>query len=339
MRKRSRRLLAITILRILFVSYGYNRNYLATGGSTAMMPVMSYRAMNFSYHGYRFTYEGVGSGTGISRLIDGVYALAASDEYVPAEIAEKYDLLNLPVLVQAFVFVVNLPFDIRLNASIIADIYLGKVAYRDDPEIKSLNPDVDLPHKPIYAVHRKDSSGTTAVITSRLAKNSEERKKTVGSSDSVYRPVDETGRGIPAIGNSGVAETVKETPYSIGYVGYAWAMELKLRIAKLPNGSNEFVEPSIEEFQEAVESFDEAYGIPGNFSVYILDAPRGRPIVSFGYAVIYKGLRNLSPDAREAVKAFFRYILTTGQGVLPSAYFAPLPAKIISRVLDILSSS
>ena len=303
-----------------------------------MMPVMSYRSTNFSYHGYRFTYEGVGSGTGISRLIDGVYVLAASDEYVPAEVAKKYNLINLPVLIQAFVFVVNLPFDISLNASVIADIYLGKIAYRDDPAIKALNPDIDLPHEPIYAVHRKDSSGTTAVITSRLSKNSEERKNLVGSGDSIYWPVDDTGRGIPAIGNSGVAETVKETPYSIGYVGYARAIELKLRIAKLPNGSSEFVEPSIDTFQEAVESYEEEFGIPANFSVYILDAPRGWPIVSFGYVVLYKGLSNLSPEAKEAVKAFLRYILTSGQAILSSAHFAPLTTGIISRVLDILNS-
>ncbi len=338
MGKRARVIATLFVIRILFISYGYNKEYLPAGGSTAMMPVMSYRTSNFSYHGYRLTYEGVGSGTGISRLIDGVYALAASDEYVPYDVAREYGLINLPILVQAFVFVANVPFDIRLNATVIADIYLGKITYRDDPSIKALNPNVNLPHEPIYAVHRKDSSGTTAVITTRLSKNSEERREKVGASDTVHRPVDDIGHGIPAIGNSGVAETVKKTPYSIGYVGYARAVELKLRVVSLPNGSGEFVRPSIDAFSRAVESYDKTYGIPGNFSVYILDAPSGRPIVSFGYVVIYRGLSNLSGEAKEAVKEFLRYALTMGQGILKSAHFAPLPEDIVERVLDILNS-
>ncbi len=333
MRRRSRILLLIFLLRILFVSHGFQKNTLAAGGSTAMLPIMSFWTERFSYHSYKISYEGVGSGTGISRLIDGVYAFAASDEYVPAELAKEYDLINIPILVQAFVFVVNMPMKIRLNATIIAEIYLGEIAYRDDPKIEALN-HIDLPHKPIIAVHRKDASGTTAVITTRLSKNSAKRSSVVGSGDSVYWPVDDTGRGVAAIGNSGVAEAIKERPYSIGYVSYAWAKELSLNIVSLPNAEGEFVEPSINAFEEAVE----AYKIPENYSSYVLDSPRGWPIVSLGYVVLYRGLKNLSPEAKEAVKAFLRYALTAGQEILEKAYFAKLPPKIVEKVLELLSS-
>ena len=80
--------------------------------------------------------------------------------------------------------VVNLqgiqPGELRLDGEALADAFLGKVPYWDDPEIKALNPTVNLPHTAITIVHRSDGSGTTFNFTDYLSKVSPEWKSKVG---------------------------------------------------------------------------------------------------------------------------------------------------------------
>jgi transposase-like protein len=97
----------------------------------------------------------------------------------------------------------------------------GYAAYPPaDPELAKTNPDAKLPNLEIMAVFRSDGSGTTYIWTDYLAKVSEEWDKEVGYGTLVPWPV-----GLGGSGNGGVAHLVKETPYSIGYVELAYAIQ------------------------------------------------------------------------------------------------------------------
>jgi ABC-type phosphate transport system substrate-binding protein len=60
--------------------------------------------------------------------------------------------------------------------------------------------------------------------------------------------------GLRASGNEGVANTVKSTPILIGYVELAYALTTDMNYAFLENKAGNFVEPSLNSTQLAVET-------------------------------------------------------------------------------------
>ncbi len=98
-------------------------------------------------------------------------------------------------------------------------------------------------------VHRSDGSGTTAIFTHYLAETCSAWKDKVGEGKSVSWPI-----GIGGKGNEGVANYVKQTPYSIGYVEYAYAKQNNLVSVTMKNAAGNFVEPSLKTFSNAAET-------------------------------------------------------------------------------------
>ena len=87
----------------------------------------------------------------------------------------------------------------------------------NDPRIAKINPGLHFPAKEITAVHRSDGSGTTFNFTHYLSQVSPGWKSKFGEGTTVS-----WNGGIGGKGNEGVAGYVKQIPYSIGYVEYAY---------------------------------------------------------------------------------------------------------------------
>ena len=70
--------------------------------------------------------------------------------------------------------IVNLPGiepgKIKLTGPLLASIFLGDIKKWNDPQLKALNPDVNLPNTTITVVHRSDGSGTSFLYTSYLSR-------------------------------------------------------------------------------------------------------------------------------------------------------------------------
>ena len=128
---------------------------------------------------------------------------------------------------------------LKLTGEVIADIFLGKITKFNDPAIQNLNPGVSLPDEDIVVAHRSDGAGTTFVFVSYLAQVSQEWDEKVGVGKSVEWPA-----GIGGKGNEGVANVIKTTPYSIGYIELAYAFQNDIPYAAVENadGTN-FVLP------------------------------------------------------------------------------------------------
>ena len=86
----------------------------------------------------------------------------------------------------------------------------------DADSIGLANPETRLPNHDIIVAFRSDGSGTTYIWTDYLAQVSEEWNSDIGFGTSAPWPV-----GFGRRGNGGVAEIVRQTPYSIGYVELA----------------------------------------------------------------------------------------------------------------------
>ena len=125
-----------------------------------------------------------------------------------------------------------------------ADIYAKKIIKWNDPALVALNPDLSLPDKEIVVVHRSDGSGTTFQFTTYLSKVSTDWKNKIESTI-------EWPTGIGAKGNEGISGLVKTTPYSIGYVEFAHAIENKLKYTSLINKAGKTVEPNVKTFSAA----------------------------------------------------------------------------------------
>ena len=132
------------------------------GGSTFSNPVYQKWITNYRHDNpnVRITYESVGSGAGVRRLLAGEVDFGASDnpeairEIAPGDVG-NYSFF--PSVVGAVVPIVNLPGlsgDVAFTPEALAGIYLGKIKKWNDPVLRKANPHLRLPDLDIVVVHR-----------------------------------------------------------------------------------------------------------------------------------------------------------------------------------------
>jgi phosphate ABC transporter phosphate-binding protein len=185
-------------------------------------------------------YASIGSGGGIKQFLEKTVDFGASDAPLPRSEWEKAgDALHIPVVIGAVVVIYNIPdlpsnTRLKFTGQIVADIYLGKITKWNDPALVSLNPQLANIDKPITVVHRSDGSGTTYIFTQYLSVVSKEWAEKVGYSTSVNWPAPNK---IGGKGNEGVAGVVQNTPYTIGYVEFTYAVKNNIPYGMLDNPS------------------------------------------------------------------------------------------------------
>jgi phosphate ABC transporter phosphate-binding protein len=282
-------------------------------------------------------YSGVGSGTGISDLEAKTMDFAASDAPLGAsDMAKAPDALHIPETIGAVTIAYNLPgvsTGLHLTGKVIADIFQGKVTMWNAPEIQSINSNIVLPANPISVVHRSDGSGTTFIFTGYLSISSSDWNSSIGQAKVVAWPANEVG----ANGNTGVATVVQGTPYMIGYVELAYALQNNMTVAAVQNPSGNWVMPSLNSIQDAVQ-YDASTGLPAGdqswANVNLLNAPEAQayPIVSFTYLLVYKEL-NVIPGMTQArataLVQFLWWVIHDGQNLSPSLEYVTLPSSVV----------
>ncbi|WP_297444449.1 phosphate ABC transporter substrate-binding protein PstS [Desulfurobacterium sp.] len=220
-------------------------------GATFPYPVYVKWAKDFKKAtGNRVNYQGIGSGGGIKQVTDRVVDFGGSDKMLKPSELDRRRLYQFPAVIGSIVVVYNLPGvgdrKLKLSNRAVADIFMGKVRYWDNPEIKKDNRDVNLPHMPITVIHRSEGSGTTWNFTYWLSGISPAWKSRIGYGKVVRWPT-----GIGAKGNAGVTNYVKQIPGAIGYVEYAYKKQNRLSAAVLQTKEGNWVEPCDETFKAA----------------------------------------------------------------------------------------
>jgi phosphate transport system substrate-binding protein len=205
-------------------------------------------------------------------------------------------------------------------------MYRGAIRYWDHEDLSDLNPGAKFPHEPIVPVYRKDASGTSFIWTEYLSKVSEPWSKQYGASTKLELP-----RGVARDGNAEVANHVKNTPWSIGYVEFRYALERGLPAASLKNRHGNYVEPRLQRVTAATEgSLKE---IPDNLQFSLTNAP-GRdayPVSGTVWAVFYKKQKK---ERGKLLVDFLRWAVSQdgGQNFATDLHYAPLPAELIKRI-------
>ena len=157
------------------------------------------------------TYEAVGSGERVRRFIAGSVDFGASDVVLSDREAAQISrgAVMVPSTAGMVVLAYNLPGmrgELRLPRDVYPGVLSGQIRYWDDPRIRQANPGLDLPHRDIVIVARRDSSGTTYALTNHLATIDPAWR---AQGHGVGKLIEWPASAMLATGNEGVASRIK----------------------------------------------------------------------------------------------------------------------------------
>ncbi len=299
-------------------------------GSTFVYPILSKWAYYFEKEtGNKVNYQSIGSGGGIRQIINRTVDFGASDAPLTPEELRKNNLLQFPTVIGAVVITYNLPeagkTSLNLDGKAVCDIYLGKIKKWNDPYLKQLNPNVNLPDRNIVVVHRSDGSGTTWIFTNWLTKVCPEWKEKVGFGTSVKWPT-----GVGGKGNEGVTNYVKRSQGGIGYVEYIYAKQNNLPMAKIKNREGVFVEPSLKTIQSAASyaKWDKSK----DFYQILTDQPgkESYPIAGATFILLAKD----QPERSKKATTFFKWAYEKGDKYAEELNYVPMPANVKKLIFE-----
>ena len=306
-------------------------------GAGATFPAPLYQRWAVEYNKLQpkvqVNYQAVGSGAGVKQFIQGTIDFGASDAAMSdEEIAKvKQGAVMIPATAGSIVIAFSLPDvkELKLSRDAYVAIFLGKITKWNDPAIAKDNPGVKLPDLPINVAVRSDGSGTTFVFTKHLAAINKDFADEVGSDKSVTWPVGAGGKG-----NEGVTALIKQTPGTVGYVEYGYAVNNGLSMASLQNKSGNFVKPTDASGAATLANVT----FPENLRVWPED-PSGAedyPVATFTWLLLYK---KYSDAAKlKALKDFVVYGLTDGQKFSAELGYIPLPPAVVEKSKAALAS-
>jgi phosphate transport system substrate-binding protein len=314
-------------------------NTLTGAGSSFVYPLFSKIFAEYAtIKGVKVNYQSIGSGAGILQLTNKTVDFGGSDAPLNAEQAKNIGVpvLHIPMASGAVVVSYNIPGfsgKLYLTGKDLADIYLGKIATWNSPEIAATNKGVKLPDLPIVVVHRSDGSGTSFIFTDYLTKVNSDWAGKVGKASAVNWPA-----GLGGKGNAGVEGLVKQTPGAIGYVELAYAVQNKMPYADIQNKSGKFITPTLE-----ATTLSSNVELPADAIVSLTntDNAKGYPITSFTWALIYKEQKysDRSADRAKSLLKLLWYNIHEGQKACEPLNYAPLSKSAVKIAEKILKSA
>jgi phosphate transport system substrate-binding protein len=273
------------------------------------------------------------SGEGIQSAIAGTVQIGTSDAYMSDEEAERNrQIISVPLAISAQTVNCNIPgLDggaLKLDGSILAGIYSGKIRQWDDAPIVALNPGLKLPHQPIVPVRRDDASGDTFVFTQFLDFANQKWEDTIGYGTTVSWPV--VPGEVGAKGNDGMVKTIAATPYSIGYIGISFSNDSRkagLGTVLLKNQNGKFVLPTAETVSAAAATLDPRTPPDERLSLVYAPGDQSYPLVNYEYAVV--SINQPNADTATAIRRFLLWSIAVDGGnaaqYLDAVGFIPLP--------------
>jgi phosphate transport system substrate-binding protein len=277
----------------------------------------------------KVNYGAGGSGKGRQDFADGVVDFACSDApYKEADLAKVKggEFFYIPNVLGAITVSYNVDGVDKLNLSpeTIAKIFQREIKKWNDPAIAADNAGAKLPATDIVVARRSDGSGTTENFT-KFVEGAAGAAWKLKSGSTVEWPADtQAGNG-----NGGVAQIVKSTKGAVGYVDLSDAKATGLKWAAIKNPAGKFVDPT----PEAVSAAAEGIEVKDNliFSALNAKGDAAYPITAQSWCMAYA--KQTDPAKGAAVKAYFKFLVTDAQKLLPEIDFAPIPKALQDKAL------
>ena len=277
----------------------------------------------------KINYGAGGSGKGRQEFSDAVTDYGCSD--APYKDADKAkvkggDFFYIPVLLGAITVSFNVDGvdKLQLSAETIAKIFQRDIKKWNDPAIAADNPGAKLPDTGIVVAHRSDGSGTTEQFTKFLDAAASSAWKLKSGSTVEWSADTQAGNG-----NGGVAQIVKSTSGAVGYVDLPDAKAAGLKYATVKNQAGKYVAPSAESAQAAGDGID----VKDDLTFVSVNAKgdAAYPITAPSWCMVYA--KPADKAKATALKAYFKYMVTDGQKLLPEIDFAPLAKSLQDKAI------
>ncbi|HET8997065.1 MAG TPA: phosphate ABC transporter substrate-binding protein PstS [Acetobacteraceae bacterium] len=312
--------------------------HLLETGSSLLYPLFNLWVPVYTkaHPGIQITTQSTGSGTGISQAISGVAQIGASDAYLSNALMKQHpDMLNIPTAISSQMVNYNLPGlneeHLKLSGPVLAGIYSGHITKWDDAAIAKLNPGAKLPAKTIVPIHRTDGSGDTFIFTQFLSDSTPSWGKSIAYGTTVSWPA--VPGALGAEGNPGMVNALKQTPYSVAYIGVSFKKatdDAKMGEAMLENRAGKFVLPTVKNVQAAAAAMVAKTPKDERISLIFAPGDDAYPIINYEYAII----KSDQPNKQVAmqVKDFLNWAISPQGGnaehFMQAVSFVPLPASV-----------
>lgn len=309
-------------------------------GSTLLYPLWNIWAPAYqgTFPQVSLTTGGTGSGTGIADAANGTVNIGSSDAYLSSsQLTANPTLLNIPIGISYQVIEYNIPgitAHLKLNGSLLSQIYQGQITNWNDSAIQSLNPGVNLPNLKIVALHRSDGSGDTFIFSTYLNDTDPSWASKYSYGTTVSWPAIPNALGEN--GNGGMVSGCSATPGCIAYVGISFlgsVLSGGQTYAQLENGMGQYVLPT--ETAAATEAAGFTAKTPATGTISMVDGKvlGGYPIVNYEYAIVNKN--QSSTSVATAVRSLLEWAIDPSYGnsaqYLGQVRFVPLPVKIVTQ--------
>lgn len=300
-------------------------------GAGATFPAVLYSKYFSEYEkltGVKINYQSIGSGGGVKSISDQTVDFGATDGFMTDEqlkAAKGGEIFHIPTALGGVVPTYNLPEVkdvLKFTPDTLAGIFDGTIEKWNDAKLLADNPSLKDVDKYIVVVHRSDGSGTTNIWTSYLTAVNEKWAKEVGAANSVKWPV-----GLGGKGNEGVAGNVKQTPYSLGYVELAYAVQNKLPAGLVKNKAGKFIAAG----EASVSLAAAGVKLPDDLRIKLVNSenPDAYPISGFTWLLVYE--KQTKPDVALALTRALWWATHDAQQYNETLLYSPLPIDAIKK--------
>ena len=302
-------------------------------GAGSSVPLPLYRKWAELYNqnnkSVQLQYLAMGNVEGIAQISRGISDFGAGEVPLSAEDRRIGNLMELPVVMIGIVPIYNLPGNpqIRFNGEVLADIYLGHIRYWNDPAIKKLNPGINLPNMSINVIYRPGGKGSNYVFTEFLSRASVKFRDQIGRNTSPKWPI-----GQPAERSSDMADKVKSTPGTLGYVELQYADDNGITHASVQNPAGKFVKATAESITAACVGTEAPTW--DKLAASLIDAPGADsyPISSFTWLYVRPSARDQKRTS--ALVGLLNWAYSDGQSIAVQEGYSPLPKQLVVKVLS-----
>jgi phosphate transport system substrate-binding protein len=315
---------------------GGGKTKVTGSGSTFVQPLMDAWVKEYKKAtGGEVSYQGVGSTAGIKNMLKRSEDFGATDAFMSDKDIKQAEenpkegaVLHIPLVMGGIVPAYNVEGvtkPIHFTGESLAKIYLGQIKKWSELKTIAGNESLNLPDQNIAVVSRADGSGSTNIFTHYLCEVSADFKKIVNEGTKVTFPVGGKEDKTP-----GVANFIKNTPNSLGYIELTYALQNEIQYGALENKAKKFVRADIKSVEAAAAAALKD-NLPDDLRFHITNAPGddSYPLAGTTWAVIY--VKQPAATAK-ALTDFFTWVAHDGQKMAPGLHYAALPAVVVERI-------
>lgn len=308
--------------------------------------------------GMKVDYSNVGSSRGRMEFATELTDFGVSEIPYNGETADPLDTNKpdgkfsyglIPAVAGGTAFMYNLSIggrrvnNLQMSQDTLARIFTGQITKWNDPAIKKSNPGLALPNQNISVVVRSEGSGATAQLTMYLKRQFPQHYKVLcakagcnpNAATSNF-PTKNLTNFVGQNGSQGVTNFVSNTPGTINYDEYSYALSAKMPVVRVQNAAGFYVLPTdsavavaLTQAKINMDPKSTEYLTQDLRAVYPYKDPRSYPLSAYSYFILPYQTHGGFNESKGASLAYFaNHAVCAGQNRMGRLGYSPLPMNL-----------